>query len=181
MAQKYKNDKPRLEDAQDNIRTERNYLLVLINSILDVNQLEHGVVELAAVPFNPADSVRDSMEVLRPLAEKKEQMLTVSCNRDDCVVVGDENRFKQIMINIVSNAVKYTDIGGKSEVSLACLDGSHCRFVCKDNGIGMTKEFIDHICEDYTRAENSRVSKNQGTGLGMSVVKGLYRPDGRHT
>ena len=173
VAQKYKHDEARLEDALNNIETEGNYLLVLINSILDVNQLEHGVVELAKVPFNPAESVKESMEILRPLAEQKEQSLLVECDREDIVVSGDENRFRQIMINIVSNAVKYTKAGGTIEVKFECLPDHRYRFVCKDNGIGMSKEFIKHICEDYTRAEDSRVSKNQGTGLGMSVVKGF--------
>lgn len=173
IAQKYKYDVPRLERALDSITTEGNYLLVLINSILDVNQLEHGYIELVREPFNPADSVKNSAEILRPLAEKKEQQITVTCDREDCVVVGDANRFSQIMINIISNAIKYTGMGGHIEVGLTCLPEGRYRFTCADDGIGMTEEFVQHICEDYTRAEDSRISKTQGTGLGMSVVKGL--------
>lgn len=173
VARKYKNDISRLETALDNITTEGNYLLVLINSILDVNQLEHGVVELSSQPFNPAVSLDESIEVLQPLADKKEQYLTVQCDCRDRVVVGDVNRLKQIIINIVSNAIKYTDVGGHIELSLECLPEHRYRFRCKDDGIGMTEEFVQHICEDYARAEDSRVSKTQGTGLGMSVVKGF--------
>ena len=173
IARKYKNDTGRLETALNNITSEGNYLLVLINSILDVNQLEHGFAELSKEPFNPAECLMDSTEILRPLADKKEQCMIVSCNREDQVVVGDRNRFSQIMINIISNAIKYTNGGGRIEVKMDCLPGDVCRFTCRDNGIGMTKEFIDHITEDYVRAEDSRVSKTQGTGLGMSVVKGF--------
>lgn len=173
IAQKYKHDTPRLENALENIATEGNYLLVLINSILDVNQLEHGHVELNPEAFNVAATVRENAEILKPLVEKKEQHLIVKCDREDCVAVGDANRFSQIVINIVSNAIKYTDIGGKIELELKCLPENHYRFICKDNGIGMSEDFVRHMFEDYARAEDSRVSKTQGTGLGLSVVKGF--------
>ena len=113
------------------------------------------------------------MDLLCPLAGKKEQRPTVQCDCADRVVLGDEGRLKQIIINIVSNAIKYTGTGGCIEVRLECLSDHRCRFSCKDNGIGMSESFVQHICEIYTRAEGSRVSKEQGTGLGMSVVKGF--------
>ena len=173
IAQKYKHDTPRLENALENIATEGNYLLVLINSILDVNQLEHGHVELNPEPFNPASTVRKCAEILKPLVEKKEQRLSVQCDREECMAIGDANRFSQIIINIVSNAIKYTDIGGSIELKLETLPDNRYRFICKDNGIGMSEEFVKHMFEDYARAEDSRVSKTQGTGLGLSVVKGF--------
>ena len=89
------------------------------------------------------------------------------------MVIGDANRCVQILINIISNAIKYTDVGGRIEVSLKAFPENRYQFRCKDNGIGMSPEFVKHICEDYVRAEDSRISKIQGTGLGMSVVKGL--------
>ena len=138
IAQKYKYDTPRLESALDSITTEGNYLLELINSILDVNQLEHGHVELASEPFHPAATVRESVEMLHPLADKKEQHLTVTCDGEDRVVVGDANRFGQIIINIVSNAIKYTDNGGKIDVRLECLPDDRYRFVgaeCAGRGL----------------------------------------------
>lgn len=173
IAQKYKNDGPKLENALNNITKEGNYLLVMINSILDVNQLEHGAVELVEEPFDPAACLRECANILSPLAGKKEQTMTVRCDCEDKVVRGDTNRLKQILTNIVANAIKYTEAGGRIELELQCLPGNRYRFICTDNGIGMEPEFVQHICEDYTRAEDSRVSKTQGTGLGMSVVKGF--------
>ena len=173
IAQKYQNDRAKLENALNNIAQEGNYLLVMINSILDVNQLEHGAVELATEAFNPAATLRECTEILGPLSGKKEQKMTLQCDCGDRVVKGDENRLKQILINIISNAIKYTGMGGTIALRLECLPGDRYRFICKDNGIGMSQEFIQHICEDYARAEDSRVSKTQGTGLGMSVVKGF--------
>ena len=116
VAWKYRDDTDRLESALGNIATEGNYLLVLINSILDVNQLEHGAIELAQNVFDPADCVAESAELLRPLAGKKEQALTVRAEHGERIVVGDANRLKQIIINILSNAIKYTDDGGHIEL-----------------------------------------------------------------
>ena len=107
IAQKYKNDPEKLESALNNVTKEGNYLLMLINSMLDVNQLEHGMVELVKQPFDPAACLRESADMLRSLAEKRGQQLTVQCECTDRVVMGDENRLKQILINIISNAIKY--------------------------------------------------------------------------
>ena len=173
IAHQYKDDGPKLENALDNITQEGNYLLTMINSILDVNQLEHGTVVLAEEPFNPAVCLRDCVEILGPLSQKKEQHMTVSCDCETRAVRGDVNRLKQILVNIISNAIKYTNMGGTISLRLACLPDNRYRFTCQDNGIGMSEAFIQHICEGYTRAEDSRISKIQGTGLGMSVVKGF--------
>ena len=175
IAQKYKNDLPRLENALNNIATEGRYLLVLINSILDVNQLEHGQIELAQEPFSPAACLKENVTALQPLADKKEQHLTVQCDEDDHVVIGDSGRVSQIMVNIMSNAIKYTPAGGHIQVKMETLPGDRYRFSCTDDGIGMSEEFLQHIGEDYLRAEDSRISKTEGTGLGMSVVKGFTK------
>lgn len=173
IARKYQEDPERLSDALDTISTEGEYLLVLINSILDVNQLEHGHVELAHAPFDPCTCLENCMAMVRSLAQKKEQTLILYREAQEHIVMGDENRYSQILMNILSNAVKYTDVQGRIEASVLYRDNGHCVFTCKDNGIGMSSDFLKHISEEYVRAEDSRVSKIQGTGLGMSVVKGF--------
>lgn len=173
VAKKYRNDSIKLNDALNNITTEGTYLLNMINSILDVNQLEHGHIEFVHKPFDPNECMTKSIELLKPLAERKEQKLTMSTNFKDHVIVGDEGRYSQIIVNIVSNAIKYTPAGGKIDVSLEALENNRYRFTCKDNGIGMTQEFVKHICEDYSREVDSRISSVEGTGLGMSVVNGF--------
>ena len=109
----------------------------------------------------------------RPLAEKKEQKLLVSCDFKDHVVIGDSGRYSQIMVNIISNAIKYTGIGGMISVKMSALPSNRYRFICTDNGIGMSEDFLQHIYEDYSRAEDSRTSATEGAGLVMSVVKGF--------
>lgn len=173
IARKYKYNPDKLDNALDNITTEGTYLLTLINSILDINQLEYGHIELSQKAFNIAECVEESINLLRPLAEKKNQKIVVDNDVKNAVVVGDSNRYSQIVVNIVSNAIKYTESKGNIKISLKKLDEEMYRFTCEDNGIGMSKEFLDHICEEYTRAEDSRISVTEGTGLGMSVVKGF--------
>ena len=173
IAKKYKSDPNKLDDALENITSEGNYLLTMINSILDVNQLSHGHIELIYKPFDPDECMRDSMKILLPLAERKRQILTFSSDFKDHVVIGDSGRFSQIMVNIVSNAIKYTETGGKIKVTMEALPGSHYRFTCTDDGIGMSKDYLKHICEEYSRAEDKKISSIEGTGLGMSVVKGF--------
>ena len=173
IAKKYKNNPQKLEDALENITSEGHYLLTMINSILDVNQLEHGHIELNNRPFDIAECLQDSMGILEPLAVKKQQTLSVSSTIKNRIVVGDSGKYSQIMINIVSNAVKYTNMGGKIQVSLDEVSENRYCFTCIDNGIGMSKEFVKHICEDYSRAEDCRISTSEGTGLGMAMVKGF--------
>ncbi len=173
IARKYRDDPARLNEALNNISSEGNYLLVLINSILDVNQLEHSHLDLAIAPFELYECVNSSIGLLRPLADRTERKLEFTCDCHDAVVLGDAGRLSQIVINIVSNAIKYTETGGEIKVRLEALPDNRYRFVCADNGIGMSADFLKHITEDYVRAEDSRISKVQGTGLGMSIVKGL--------
>lgn len=173
VAKKYQDDPAKLSGTLDSIASEGNYLLALVNSILDVNQLEHGHIELSHEPFSLAECVSEAVDMLRPLAEKNGLVIETKYPSDPCAVVGDEGHYGQIVINIVSNAIKYTEKGGFVRVELESLPGSVYRFTCTDNGIGMDESFVNHITEDYVRAEDSRVSKTQGTGLGMSVVKGF--------
>lgn len=173
IAIKYKEEPKKLDDALQNIVSEGNYLLTMINSILDVNQLEEGHMELLHKPFNPTENLEECMSILRPLAAKKEQKIMISSNFRNRVVMGDSGRFNQIIVNIVSNAIKYTGNGGEIKISLDILPNNHYRFTCIDNGIGMSEEYIKHICDDYSRAEDSRTSTTEGTGLGMAVVKGF--------
>lgn len=173
IAQRYTHDPEKLGDALNSIKSEGYYLLGLINSILDVNQLEHGAMHLESKPFHPATAIKNTIDLLLPLAEGKGQVLTYGLDFAGPFVCGDESRFGQIAMNIISNAIKYTNPGGHIHVSLSHTSDGTYHFSCRDDGIGMEQELVDHITEEYVRAEDSRVSKTQGTGLGMAVVKGL--------
>lgn len=173
IAQRYTHDPEKLGGALNSIKSEGYYLLGLINSILDANQLEHGIIHLESKPFHPAVALKNTIDLLTPLSEDKSQILTADLDFDAPLVSGDESRFGQIAMNIISNAIKYTDTNGHIKITLSGRDDGTYIFTCRDDGIGMEQELVDHITEEYVRAEDSRVSKTQGTGLGMAVVKGL--------
>lgn len=142
IARKYKHDPKKLDNALDNINTEGSYLLTMMNSILDVNQLEYGSIELVNKPFNPYECMMEIIKVLQPLADKKEQHLSASADFKEHVVVGDSGRFSQIMVNIVSNAIKYTDIGGNIRVTMEALPDNRYRFTCADNDRGIYQAYL---------------------------------------
>lgn len=173
LAQKYKQDPEKLGNALDHIENEGTLLLHMIDSILDVNQLEYSRIELSESAFSPADCLNRVRDMLLLLAEKKQQTVEIICDCPQDPVIGDENRLIRILMNLLSNAIKYTGVGGQIQLRLDMPRKGIYRFVCRDNGMGMSEEFKAHICEEYARAEDSRVSKIQGTGLGMAVVKGF--------
>ena len=119
------------------------------------------------------------MELIRLSAEKKGQIVSVHTGEGlHQLVLGDERRLKQVLVNILENASKYTGEGGSISLSVDELDKGEStvgtyRFVVEDNGIGMSPEYIEHIFEPFSRADDSRTNKIMGTGLGMTIVKNI--------
>ncbi|QNM06966.1 PAS domain-containing hybrid sensor histidine kinase/response regulator [Qiania dongpingensis] len=179
LAQLYVGDETRLRDYLDKIADSGAHLLSLINEVLDVSKIESGAVELADTEFNLRDLVWDAAEMVRLSIEKKHQLFTVKL--DDGLherVSGDMRRLKQVLVNILENASKYTGEGGRIILSLEELEkremqvGTY-RLTVEDTGIGMKPEYLEHIFEPFSRADDSRISKTVGTGLGMTIVKNL--------
>ena len=159
------------------LRSSGDYLLDLINDILDLSKIESGSVELRMEPMDICAQVEQVVTIIRPQTEKKKQELSVQRKwKDAGFVFGDAVRFRQILMNLLSNAVKYTPEGGKIGLSIyeAERTDREKRYEIKieDNGIGMTPEFMEHIFEPFTRAEED-VKEIQGTGLGMAITKSL--------
>ena len=184
LAKKHIDEKTRVSDALNKIETASTHLLGLINDILDMSRINSGKLKLLEEPFSLSDLLHDTMTILRPQLEQKGhhyELVTENIFAES--FVGDALRLRQIYVNIVNNAVKYTDEGG--EISLYVsekADGERCRlsFVCKDNGIGMSEEFLKRIFEPFERVNSSTISRIEGTGLGMSIVKKLVEAmDGR--
>ena len=160
------------------LKASSNHLLNLINEILDMNKIESGKATLNVEPFNIAEQVAQIDSVIRPQAKARSQKFTIQThNIRHENLEGDATRLQQILLNILSNAVKYTDRGGHIEFDLEELprDGHYARykFTVTDNGIGMSEEFQKHIYESFTRAEKSVTNKVQGTGLGMAITKSI--------
>ena len=172
-------DRVKLKDYLEKISGSGTHLLELINEVLDVSKIESGAAELVESEFNLKSLVMDVAEMVQVSAEQKKQTLSVKMDDDlNVSVSGDERRIRQVLVNILENASKYTPAGGNIIFSLEETEqreqntGTY-RFVIRDNGIGMKQEYLKHIFEPFSRADDSRISKIAGTGLGMTIVKNL--------
>ena len=179
LARRYIDEPARVADALGKIETAGGHLLDLINDVLDMSRINSGRMQLTPEPFSLNDLIHDTLILLRPQAEKKGQRL--SLETENIVyerLSGDLLRLKQIYVNIISNAVKYTGEGGNISVRIteeadAGEDRVRLVFVCRDNGIGMDRDFLARVFEPFERVHSSTVSRIEGTGLGMSIVRKL--------
>ena len=155
------------------------HLLSLINDVLDMSRIESSEVRLTQEPVSLAEQVGQVESIIRPQVEERGQSFTIRVH--DVAhefLIGDGVRLRQIFINLLSNAVKYTSYNGAIQMDLAELpcdvaDHAKIRIAVSDNGCGMTPEFMEHIFEPFSRAENSTTNKVQGTGLGMAITKNI--------
>ena len=159
------------------LRSSSGYLLDLINDILDLSKIESGSVELRMEPMDLGAQIEQVITITRSQMDKKKQNLSVQCEcKEFGTVLGDPIRFRQVLMNIFSNAVKYTPEGGKIKFAIREVKRTEketkYEFKIEDNGIGMTSEFMKHIFEPFARAEDD-VKEIQGTGLGMAIAKSL--------
>ncbi len=155
------------------------HLLGLINDVLDMNKIESGKVMLSIEELNLAEIIEGLNSIIRPQARAKEQSFDIYTSGFKYEHLrGDKMRINQILINILSNAVKYTPTGGKIEMTVRemppIMEGfSRIQFKVKDNGQGMSEEYQKVIFSPFTREQNTTTNKIQGTGLGMAITKNL--------
>lgn len=180
IAKKHLNDPEYMSECLDKVSLAGNHLLTLINDILDISKIESGKMAISIEPFSLKDCVNEVVSILRPQAEDKDISLDV--NMHDIIyetLSADPLRLNQIITNLLTNAVKYTDNGGKVlfDISQSRLPDDdekiRLKIVVSDNGIGMTKEFQETMYNSFTRALDSRTNKIQGTGLGLAIIKQL--------
>ncbi len=179
LAKTHIDNHDQVQDYLAKIHTSSTHLLSLINEILDMSRIESGTVKLEENTVHLPDVLHDLRTMIQGQITAKQQNLyidTLDVINED--VITDKLRLNQVLLNIVSNAVKYTNIGGNifirvREKSCSIKDHATYEFSIKDNGIGMSKEFMDTIFEAFTRERSSTVSGIQGTGLGMSITKNI--------
>lgn len=155
------------------------HLLGLINDILDMSKIESGKISLQLKGLNLAEMLDDTVELLQPQIKASQLNIhvdTTGLQQEN--VIGDMLRIRQIMLNIMGNAVKYTESGGDIYVTLRDEAANHhgmrmYSFVCQDTGIGIDKGFLESIFDPFERASNAITNKIQGTGLGMPITKNL--------
>lgn len=168
---------PEQERYLNAIAQSSDNLLVILNDILDLGRLQDGDIVLDAVPFDVRKVVDDVLEVMHFKAEEKKLALKGEVDPEvPAVVVGDPARLNQVLLNLVGNGIKFTEVGGVSvTVSLGTLENgvAHLRFTVVDTGIGIAPERQELIFEEFTQAYSDTTRKYGGTGLGLTITKRL--------
>lgn len=169
------------QDCLTKINTASRHLLNLINEVLDMSKIENGKIDLSSEEVSLPKLIEDVMDVFRPLVGEKHQTLQVNANRvRHEKVVTDGGRLQQVLVNLLSNAIKYTPEGGtiglriQETPSFAKGKGQYS-FIVTDSGIGMHEDFIPHLFEPFTRADDASIHNIQGTGLGMAITQNIVR------
>ncbi len=189
-------EKLRVQDCLSKIQTASTHLMSLVNDVLDMSRIDSGRIVLGEEVFSLADLVHDVSVITRPQALQKGQHLQIDIREiKEESLLGDPLHLRQILVNIIGNAIKYTQEKGEILVQFSQYfsedatpdDGTGKEkvwldFQCKDNGMGMSEEFLKRIFIPFERVHNDATSKIEGTGLGMSIVKNLVeRMDGQIT
>ena len=178
LLEKHIDEKDKAIDYLGKIKSSSNFLLSLINYVLEMARIESGKLVLKKEVRCVTDLIESLTDVFEPGVKKK--FITYSCEIDiqHKYVIGDETKVREIFINIIGNSVKYTPEGGKISVSVKEEPFEKenyiaYRIIVEDNGIGMSKEYLPHIFEEFSREHTSTESKVTGTGLGLPIVKSL--------
>ncbi|MGI6851533.1 sensor histidine kinase [Mesorhizobium sp. 1B3] len=163
---------PRQEEYVRLIRESGNHLLTVVNAILDVSKIESGTYEIHPEPFRFGEAAEMCRSMMALQAETKNILLTVRMGAGVGEIVADRRSVKQMLINLLSNAIKFTPEGGKVSLSATRL-GSRLHFSVTDTGIGIAATDLARLGEPFTQIQNDYTRQFEGTGLGLSVVRGL--------
>ncbi len=149
------------------------HLLNLINEILDLSKIESGKIQYTREDFSPLSIIHDTVMLLNPRIAEKNIAITIAVDRD-IVIWNDERRFKQVILNLFENAIKFTDQGGKIDISTQWApDEESVRFVVRDTGIGIKEEDFGKIFQYFQQLDSTYSRKGEGTGLGLALSKRL--------
>ena len=177
IARNHIDDKEKVESCLYKISKAGDHITQLVNKVLDITKIEQGKTLIKEKEFNIEELTKEIKNMLEPLAAQKNIIFRISdkevVNRQ---IIGDYSHIMQIMINLGTNAIKYTPQGGFAEIKITELknesvDTVTYNFVCQDNGMGMSEEFLERIFEPFVRGDDTRVNNISGSGLGMAIVK----------
>ena len=167
----------KLAEHLGKLETSGQLLLGIINNILDMSRIESGKTTLNVEKMNLPQQISQLDSIIRQQAGQRSQTFTVSTNLQHENVLADPNRLNQVLMNILSNAVKYTPTGGHIRLEVEELPRNEhyarYRFVVQDDGIGMSADYQKTLFDPFTREERSGINKVQGTGLGMAITKSV--------
>ena len=168
---------PRFKEDLEQIYNAGNFLLELINDILDLSKIEAGKIELHLAEFNLFELVKELQATLAPVARKGGNTLSIECSPDIGEMYSDRTRVRQCLLNLLSNACKFTENGTiRLIVHRDRSSQTHwLRFEVEDTGIGMTAEQVGRVFQAFTQADPSTASRYGGTGLGLAISRRLCR------
>ena len=179
LAASHVDNKEKVKEYLSKISTSSEHLLSLINDILDMSRIESGKVKINENPLHLPDLLHDIRTIVQPnIGSKQLDFLIDTVDVRDEDIIADKLRLTQILLNILSNGIKFNKTGGTISLRVKQLKsapkgyGSY-QFIIRDTGIGMKPEFQKHIFESFSREETSTVSGIQGTGLGMAITKNI--------
>lgn len=178
IAFNYLDDKKCTADCLSKITFSSKHLLMLLNDVLDMSKIENGKLNIRQELFDLKNLVTSLADINYGLATAKGLSfeIVISGFKDE-LLLGDSMRVNQILLNLLSNAIKFTPKGGSVRLEIRMLrsasDKIWLRFIVKDSGIGMKKEFLEHLYEPFEQADNGIARKYGGTGLGMAITKNL--------
>lgn len=178
IAFNYLDDKKRTADCLSKITFSSKHLLMLLNDVLDMSKIENGKLNIRQELFDLKNLVTSLADINYGLATAKGLSfeIVISGFKDE-LLLGDSMHVNQILLNLLSNAIKFTPKGGSVKLEIRMLrsasDKIWLRFIVKDSGIGMKKEFLEHLYEPFEQADNGIARKYGGTGLGMAITKNL--------
>lgn len=170
-----------IEECLAKVSAASKHLLSLINEVLDMSRIEAGALTLEEEEFNLLNIIDNMVNMLSAAAREKKQKIEFRAHGvQNTNVRGDARRLQQVFANVISNSIKYTKEDGtiSIEITEKASQQEHVgcfEFVFKDNGIGMTEEFLQHIYDPFERADDVRTSKIQGTGLGMTISRNIIQ------
>jgi hypothetical protein len=153
------------------VQTSSRHLLALINDVLDISKIEAGQLTLTPAAFDLRAAIEKSVQMVLPMADKKGIAVNLEMAADVALVTADQRRLEQVMLNLLNNALKFTE---KGQVRVTCrTDNDHCLLTVADTGIGMQPDEIPKLFQPFHQIDAGLTRKHEGTGLGLSICKKL--------
>lgn len=168
---------PTLEWSRDVIERQVGHMARLLDDLLDLARIKQGKVRLQRERFELSEAVDNAVETCRPLIDERQQALTVLRSAEPQWIEGDRVRLAQVVSNLLNNAAKYTEKGGKISLSVAS-ESTEAVIRIRDNGIGIAAEILPHVFDLFTQADRSLAHAQGGLGIGLTLVRNLVEMHG---
>jgi len=162
----------------EKIHRNARRLSALVNDLSDISQIETGSLRMSRVSFDPAQLAQESVEALEFVADQSGIQLFTFIGQGVGPVVGDRERIRQVVLNLLTNGIKYNNPGGTVELALWRNNDEEVTFSVRDDGIGISVEDIPRVTERFFRVDKSRSRERGGTGLGLAIVKHIVEAHG---